>query len=152
MSVSTLVVRENSFILMSSSKHLQCVVAQSSLTRLCKTVKGAPANGWRQRDCAALSRFWTVLSQNRVPVIFLTKLGILVLLRKRLRMDDVALAFDTARLTELASMTGYRKLTSLKMSSDLFIFHISSVSSPITMLRWSIVKSWRRPIVDIFKF
>ena len=51
-----LVIRENSFILMSSSMHLNCFVAQSSLTSLCKTVKGTPMYGRRQRSRTPLSR------------------------------------------------------------------------------------------------
>ena len=60
--------------------------------------------------------------QIRVPVAFLTKLGILALLRNRLRLNDVTLSmssllvvlrdlpawfsiFDTAHLTDLGSKT-----------------------------------------------
>ena len=35
-------ITESSFIPMSSSIHLKCVLALPSLTRLCKTVNGAP--------------------------------------------------------------------------------------------------------------
>ena len=37
--------------------------------------------------------------------------------------------FDTARLTDLGSNTGYRTLTSLKMSNDLIIHHGGSKHS-----------------------
>ena len=36
------------------------------------------------------------------------------------------LVFDTARLTELDSKTGYRTLTSLEMLGDLLIHHVDS--------------------------
>ena len=74
---------------------------------------------------------------------FLTKPGILVLLRNRLRLNDVTLSmsslrvvlrdlsawlsiFDTARLTDLGSKTGYHRLTSLKISNNLLIHHAGS--------------------------
>ena len=73
----------------------------------------------------------------------LTKLGILVLLRNRLRLNDVTLSmssllvvlrdlsswfsiFVTVHLTDLGSKTGYRRLTSLKMSNNLLIHYASS--------------------------
>ena len=37
--------------------------------------------------------------------------------------------FDTAHLTDLASKTGYRRLTSLKMSNNLLINHAGSKHS-----------------------
>ena len=69
---------------------------------------------------------------------FITKPGIFALLRNRLRLNDVTLSmssllvvlrdlstwfsiFDTAHLTDLDSKTGYRRLTSLKMSNSLLI-------------------------------
>ena len=72
-----------------------------------------------------------------------TKPGILVLLRNRLRLNDLTLSlssvlvvlrdlsawfsiFDTAHLTDLGSKTGYRRLTSLKMSNNLLIHHAGS--------------------------
>ena len=64
------------------------------------------------------------LAQIRVPVVFLTKLCILALLRNRLRLNDVTL--DTAHLTDLGSKTGYRRLTSLNMSYNLLIHHAGS--------------------------
>ena len=71
---------------------------------------------------------------------FLTKVGNLALLRNRLPLNDVTLSmfsllvvlrdlttwfsiFDTARLTDLGSKTGYHRLTSLKMSNNLLIRH-----------------------------
>ena len=74
---------------------------------------------------------------------FLTKPGILALLRNRLRLNDVTLSmysiqtvlrdlsawfsiFDTAHPTDLGSKTGYRRLTSLKMSNNLRICHAGS--------------------------
>ena len=74
---------------------------------------------------------------------FLTKPGILALLRNRLRLNDVILSmssllvvlrdlsacfsiFDSAHLTDLGSKTGYRRLTSFKMSYNLLIRHASS--------------------------
>ena len=71
---------------------------------------------------------------------FLTKPDILALLRIRLRLNDVNLSmssllvvlrdlsawfsiFDTAHLTDLGSKTGFRRLTSLKMSNDKLIHH-----------------------------
>ena len=74
---------------------------------------------------------------------FFTKPVIFLLLRNRLRLNDVTLSmssllvvlrdlsawfsiFDTAHLTDLGSMTGYRRLTSLKMSNILLIYHADS--------------------------
>ena len=74
---------------------------------------------------------------------FLTKPGILALLRNRLRLNDVTLSmssllvvlrnlsawfsvFDTANPTDLGSKTGYRRLGSLKMSNNLLIHHAGS--------------------------
>ena len=71
---------------------------------------------------------------------FLTKPGILALLRNRLLLNDVTLSmffllvvlrdlsawfsiFDTAYMTDLGSKTRYRRLTSLKMSTNLLIHH-----------------------------
>ena len=99
---------------------------------------------------------------------FLTRPGMLALLRNRLRLNDVILSmssllvvlrdlsvwfsiFDTAHLTDLGSKTGYRRLTSLKMSINLFI-HLSAVSILITILRLPNVESGRRPIIKIIKF
>ena len=84
--------------------------------------------------------FELFFAQIRVPLAFLTKQSILVLLRNRLRLNDVTLSmssllvglrdlsawfsiFDTAHLTDLGSTctTGYRRLTSLKMSNNLLI-------------------------------
>ena len=69
---------------------------------------------------------------------FLTKPGIIALLRNRLRLTDVTLSmssllvvlrdllawfliFDTANPTDLGSKTGYRRLRSLKMSNNVLI-------------------------------
>ena len=77
---------------------------------------------------------------------FLTKPCILALLRNRLRLNDVTLSmssllvvlrdlsawfsiFDTAHLTDLCSKTGYYRLTSLKMSNNLIIYHADSKHS-----------------------
>ena len=74
---------------------------------------------------------------------FLTKPGILALIRNRLRLNDVTLSvssllvilrdlsawfsiFDTAHLVDLGSKTDYRRLTSLKMSNKLLIHHVGS--------------------------
>ena len=74
---------------------------------------------------------------------FLTKPGILALLRNQLRLNDVTLSmssflvvlrdlsawfsiFDTAYPTDLGSKTGYRRLRSLKMSNNLLIHHAGS--------------------------
>ena len=74
---------------------------------------------------------------------FLTKPGILVLLRNRLRLNDFTLSmsslrvvlrdlsawlsiFDTVHLTDLGSKTGYHRLTSLNMSNNLLIHHAGS--------------------------
>ena len=74
---------------------------------------------------------------------FLTKPGILALLRNRLRLNDVTLSmssllvvlrdmsawfstFDTANPTDLGSMTGYCRLRSLKMSNNLLLHHAGS--------------------------
>ena len=84
--------------------------------------------------------FGLFLAQVRVPVAFLTKPGILALLRNRLRLNDVTLLmasllmvlhnlsawfsiFDIAHLTDLGSKTGYRRHTIFKMSSNLLIQH-----------------------------
>ena len=73
----------------------------------------------------------------------LTKPCILGLLRNRLHQNDVNLStssllavlrdlsalfsiFDTSHLTDLGSKTGYRRLTSLKMSNKLLIYHAGS--------------------------
>ena len=72
---------------------------------------------------------------------FLTNQGNFALLRNRLRLNDVTLSmssllmvlrdlsawfsiFDTSHLTDLGSKTGYRRLTSLKMSNNLLIHHV----------------------------
>ena len=74
---------------------------------------------------------------------FLTKPGILALLRNRLRLNDVILSmssllvvlrdmsawfsiYDTVHMTDLGSKTGYHRLTSLKMSNNLLIHHAGS--------------------------
>ena len=74
---------------------------------------------------------------------FLTKPGILALLRNRLCLNDVTLSvssllvvlrdlsawfsiFDTAYPTDLGSKTGYRRRRSLKMSNNLLIHHAGS--------------------------
>ena len=75
---------------------------------------------------------------------FLTKPGIISLLRTRLRLNGVTLSimssllvvlrdlsawfsiFDIAHLTDLGSETGYRRHTSLKMSNNLLIHHAGS--------------------------
>ena len=101
---------------------------------------------------------------------FLTKPGILALVRNRLRLNDVTLSmssllvvlrdlsawfsnFDTAHLTDPCSKTGYRILTCLKMSNNLLIHHTGSKHSDhnftITLPN---VESGRRPIMKIFKF
>ena len=73
----------------------------------------------------------------------LTKPDILALLRNQFRLNDVTLSmsvlvvvlrdlsawfsiFDTAQLTDLGSKTGYRRLTSLKMSNNMLIHHAGS--------------------------
>ena len=87
--------------------------------------------------------FELFLAQIRVPIAFLTKLGILALLRNRLRLNDVTLSmssllmvlrdlsawfkiFVSAHLTDLGSKTGYQSLTSLKMSNNFLIHHTGS--------------------------
>ena len=87
--------------------------------------------------------FELFLAQIRVPTAFLTKPGILFLLRNRLPLNDVILSmssllvalrdlstwfsiFDTAHLTDYCSKTRYRTHTSLKMSSNSFIHHAGS--------------------------
>ena len=74
---------------------------------------------------------------------FLAKPGIFALPRNRLRLNDVPLSMssflvvlrdmlvwfsilDTAHLTDLGSKTEYRRLTSLKMSSNMLIHHAGS--------------------------
>ena len=87
--------------------------------------------------------FELFLAQIRVSVAFLTKPGILALITNRLRLNDVTSTmssllvvlrdlsawfsiFDTANLTDLGSKTGYRRLTSLKMSNNALIHHVGS--------------------------
>ena len=87
--------------------------------------------------------FELFLVQIRVPVAFLTKPGILTLLRNRLHLNDVTLSmssllvvlrdlsawfsiFDTVHWTDLGSKIRYRRLTSMKMSNNLLIHHASS--------------------------
>ena len=77
---------------------------------------------------------------------FLTKPGILALLRSQLPLNDVTLSissllvvlrdlsawfsiFDTANTTDLGSKTGYRRLRSLKMTNNLLIHHAGSKHS-----------------------
>ena len=108
------------------------------------------------------------LAQIRVPGAFLTMPVILFLLRNRLRLNDVTLSmssllvvlrdlsawfsiFDTAHLTDLGSMSGYRRLTSLEMSNNLLIHHADSKRSDHN-LRLPNVESGRRLIMKIFKF
>ena len=74
---------------------------------------------------------------------FLTKPGILALLRNRLRLNDMTMSIspllvvlhdlsawfsilDTAHQADLGSKTGYNRLTSLKMSNNLLIHHTGS--------------------------
>ena len=74
---------------------------------------------------------------------FLTKPGILALLRNRLRLNDVTLPlssllvvlrdlstqfsiYNTAHMRDNGSMTGYRTLTNLKISINLLIHHAGS--------------------------
>ena len=74
---------------------------------------------------------------------FLTKPGILAMLRNRLRLNDITLPmssllvvlrdlsawfsiFDAAYLTDLGSKTGYRRLTSLKMSKKCQKDHVET--------------------------
>ena len=59
--------------------------------------------------------------------------------------------FDTAYLTDLGSVTGYRRLISLKCLT-ICLFIMPAVSIPITILRLPNVESGRRPIMKIFKF
>ena len=87
--------------------------------------------------------FELLLAQIRVAEAFLTKPNILALLGIRSHMNDVTLSmssllvvlrdlsaffsfFDTAYLTDLGSMTGYRRRISLKMSNNLLIHHAFS--------------------------
>ena len=87
--------------------------------------------------------FELFLQNIRVLVASLTKPGILALLRSRLRLNDVTLSmssllvvlrnlsawfsiFDTAKLTDLGSKTGYRRLTSFKMPNNMLIHHAGS--------------------------
>ena len=58
--------------------------------------------------------------------------------------------FDTAHLTDLGSKTGYRRLTSLKMSNNLPFHHAGG--KHFTILRLPNVKSGRRPIMKKSKF
>ena len=98
-------------------------------------------------DARPLVVFEMFLAQIRVPVAFLTKPGILALLRNRLHLNDVIFSmfsllvvlpdlsawfsiFDTAHLTDNGSKTGYRTLTSLKMSSSLLIHHAQLAFRP----------------------
>ena len=128
---------------MSSSIHLQCVVVQFSLTRLCKQLTEPQRIGNVSADAHPSVVFELFLAQIRVPVAFPTKPDILALLRNRLRLNDVILSmssllvvlrdlsawlsiFNTAHLTDNGSKTGYRTLTSLKMSSNLLIHHAGS--------------------------
>ena len=133
---------------MSSSIHLQCVVVQFSLTRLCKQLTEPQRFGIGSvsADAHPSVVFELFLAQIRVPVVFLTKPGILALLRNRIRLNDVILSmssllvvlrdlsawfsiFNTAHLTDNGSKTGYRTLTSLKMSSNLLIYHAGRKNS-----------------------
>ena len=87
--------------------------------------------------------FELFLAQIRVPVAFLTKPGILAMLRNRLRLNDITLSmfsllvvlpdlsawftiFDTAHLMDLGSKNGYRRPTSLKMSNNSLIPDVGS--------------------------
>ena len=99
-------------------------------------------------------------------MVILIRPGILALLRNRLRLNDVTLSMssllvvfrdlpawlsisDTANLTDLGSKTGYRSLTSLKMSS---LFIVPTLSIPITILCLPNAESRWRPFMKIFKF
>ena len=127
---------------MSSSIHLHCVVVQFSLARLFKQLTEHQRMGDVSPD-AHPSVALDCLAQIRVPVEFLTKPSILALVRNRLRLNDITLSmfsllvvlrdlsawfsvFDTVHLTDLGSKTGYRRLTSLKMSNNLLIYHAGS--------------------------
>ena len=71
---------------------------------------------------------------------FRIKPGILALLRNRFRLKDVTLSMssllvvlrdlsawfsilDTAHMTDPCAKTGFRRLTSLKMSNNLLFYH-----------------------------
>ena len=83
------------------------------------------------------------VSADAHPSVVFELFGILALLRNRLRLNDVTLSmssllvvlrdlsawfsiFGTAHLTDLGSKSGYRRLTSLKMSYNLLIHHAGS--------------------------
>ena len=128
---------------MSSSIHLQCVVVQFSLTHLCKQLTEHQPIGDVSEDAHPSVVFELFWHKSEFPGHFLPSKGILDLLRNRLRLNDVTLTmssilvvlrdlsawfliFDTTHLTHLGSKTGYRRLTSLKMSNNLLIHHAGS--------------------------
>ena len=80
---------------MSSSTHLQCAVAQFSLTRLCKQLTEHKRIGDVSADAHHTVVFELFLSQIRVPVTFLSKPGILAMLRHRLCLNDVTLSMSS---------------------------------------------------------
>ena len=143
MSCISLVFRENSLIPMPSSIHLQCVLVQFSLTRLCKQLKEHQRMGDVSTDAHPSVVFELFLHKSEFPWHFLPS-QLFFLLRNRLRLEDVTLSmssllvvlrdlsawfsiFDTAHLTDLGSKTGYHRLTSFRfLSNNLLIYHAGS--------------------------
>ena len=145
-----------------------CALVQFSLIRLWSGVKGTPTYGRRPRNRAARSLFLTVLGHIRVPVAFLTNPAIRVLLRKRLRRDDVTIKLSSRRVV-LRGLPGrglslmvpvWRHFVlSLDMALSLTwkcwatsLTIIPPVSMPIAILRWSKGSPGRRPIFKFYWF
>ena len=127
---------------MSSSIHLQRVVVQFSLTRLCKVLTVHQRLGDVSADAhpsVAFELFGTNPSSRGISYQARYSCSA----KNRLRLNDVTLSmssllvllcdlsawfsvFNTAHLTNLRSKTGYRRLTNLKMSNNLLIHHAGS--------------------------
>ena len=90
----SLVFHENSFIRI----HLLCVVVQLSLTRLCKQLTEHKGMGDVSADAHPSVGFELFFAQIRVLFAFLTKPGILALLRNRIRLNDVTLSMTSFRV------------------------------------------------------
>ena len=155
--------RWNSFIPMSSSIHLQYGVASLVSDVYAKQLKGRQRMGDVSLVAHHLSHRWTVLSLE-----FLTKSGILVLLRIRIRLDDVTLQMSSF-LVGIRGLSLWCRFSILPFWRNfvlrLYIIHsqafkckatclfiMAEVSIQSTMLRWSTFESGRHPIVEMFIF
>ena len=91
----SLVFHENSFIPMSFSIHLQCVVIQFNLACLCKQLTEHQRMGDVSAELHPSVLFELFLHKSEFPLAFLTKPGILDLQRNRLHLNDTTLSMSS---------------------------------------------------------